>query len=156
MPKLPSDPAVTESFRQSGAGSMFAASQLTNLRFLLVQLASVSFLMSVWLNSASVGLKSVAIYILVMAVDAWLPGAQRSPLPASTAATSRYFTGLIHFYVLLQLVVQVSAAWVAWHSSWPTVLGLASAVGILSEVLGITIAHQLRLGEQPPGLDVCC
>lgn len=151
MPKPPLNPAATESPRQSGTGSKLAAWQLADLRFLVVLLAPVSVLLSVWLSPASAGLKSVAIYMLVVAVDALWPGAQRSPQPVPTVATSRYFIGLIRLYVPLQLAVQISAGWVAWHSSWPTVLGLALSVGILSGALGITIAHEL--GHSPRRLD---
>lgn len=121
---------------------------MTDLRFLVLLLVPISVLLSVWLNPAGAAWKSVAIYLLVAAVDALWPGAQRSP---RTAYTSRYFIWILRLYVPLQLVVQVSAAWVAWHSNWPTVVSLALSVGILSGALGITIAHEL--GHSPRRFD---
>ena len=49
----------------------------------------------------------------------------------------------MRLYVPLQLALQLSAAWIALHSSWPVALGLALSVGFVAGAQGITVAHEL-------------
>lgn len=149
MPKPSSDHApVAASSSQGGVDRAVTAWRVSDLRFLLVLFLPVMVLVSVWHDPAVTGLKSVLGYLVVVAVDAVWPQAQRSP---SSSPTSAYFIWILRLYAPLQWLVQASAAWIAWHSDWPVALSLALSVGMVAGAVGITVAHEL--GHSPRRLD---
>ena len=112
----------------------------SDLRFLLVLLLPGFTLLGVWSDPAASAWRAAAVYLSVVALDALLPGGRLSPPPARS---SLYFVVLMRLYVPLQLALQLSAAWIALHSSWPVALGLALSVGFVAGAQGITVAHEL-------------
>ena len=114
--------------------------RLSNLRFLLVLLLPGFTLLGVWSDPEASAWRAAAFYLSVVALDALLPGGRLSPPPARS---SLYFVVLMRLYVPLQLALQLSAAWIALHSSWPVALGLALSVGFVAGAQGITVAHEL-------------
>jgi len=112
----------------------------SDLRFLLLLLLPGLTLLGIWFDPAASAGRTAAVYLLIVLLDALLPGGRSSP-PA--VSTSLYFSLLLRFYVPLQLALQLSAAWLALQSSWPLALGLALSVGFVSGAQGITVAHEL-------------
>jgi alkane 1-monooxygenase len=112
----------------------------SDLRFLLVLLLPGFTLLGVWSDPAASAWRAAAFYLSVVALDLLLPGGRQSPSPARS---SLYFVVLMRLYVPLQLALQLSAAWIALHSSWPIALGLALSVGFVAGAQGITVAHEL-------------
>jgi alkane 1-monooxygenase len=129
-------------------GREATAWRVSDLRFLLVLLLPVTVFVSVWSDPARSWCQAVFGYLLVVAVDAVWPRAQRSP---SSSPSSAYFTWIIRLYVPLQLLLQVSAVWVVGHSDWFVALSLAMSVGMVAGAVGITVAHEL--GHSPHRLD---
>ena len=120
--------------------------RLSNLRFLLVLLLPGFTLLGVWSDPEASAWRAAAFYLSVVALDALLPGGRLSPPPARS---SLYFVVLMRLYVPLQLALQLSAAWIALHSSWPVALGLALSVGFVAGAQGITVAHELGHSRHP-------
>ena len=114
--------------------------RLSDLRFLLVLLLPGLTLLGVLTDPEHSAVRTAAVFLLVVALDALVPGAKTSPPPVGRSA---YFVLLLRAYVPLQLALQGVAGWVAWHSSWPDALGLALSVGFVAGAQGITLAHEL-------------
>ena len=114
--------------------------RMSDLRFLLLLLLPGFTLLGVWSEPYASAWRTAAFYLSVVALDALLPGGRLSPPPARS---SLYFVVLMRLYVPLQLALQLSAAWIALHSSWPVALGLALSVGFVAGAQGITVAHEL-------------
>ncbi len=83
---------------------------------------------------------TLAVWLLMVAVDLFWPGAQRSPAPAGPNEPLRF---LLRGYVVVQLLLIGCGAWAASQASWPVVLGLAFSVGFITGGQGITYAHEL-------------
>lgn len=116
-----------------------------DLRFLWILAWPLASLDALWRDPGVLAWRTLALYVVVMVVDACVPKADRSPGPV--VRTSAYFSVVLQLYVPLQFAVQLSAAWVAWHTDGLTMLGIAFAVGVMSGVLGVTVAHEL--GHSP-------
>ena len=117
--------------------------RLSDARFLLVLLLPALTLLNVLTNPSVAAAWALAVWLLVAAVDSFLPGARRSPGPS---AQKPYFVWLLRLYVPLQIGLIAAGAWAAMHtaeSDWWTVLGLAFAVGFVTGGQGITFAHEL-------------
>lgn len=114
--------------------------RLSDARFLLVLLLPAFALFNTLTDPRTAAVGALAVWLLVAAGDSFLPGTQRSPGPSEQ---SPYFIWLLRLYVPLQLALIAAGAWAASHSNWPTVLGLAFAIGFVSGGQGITFAHEL-------------
>jgi alkane 1-monooxygenase len=76
---------------------------------------------------------------IALAEAAW-PALARSPAPSGLDSPLPW---LLRLYVPLQLVLLASGLAVAAGSDWPTLLGMAFAVGFVTGAQGITYAHDL-------------
>jgi alkane 1-monooxygenase len=101
-----------------------------------------------------VGLRALSIFVLIAVLDALVPGAQRSPNALRQPVDSGFFRWLPRLYVPLQLVLIVSALYVAMEGSVSRALTLGAAVGVVAGGVGITLAHEL--GHSKSRLDRLC
>ena len=131
------NPVVMPAQEQTAALPGF---RLSDLRFLLLLLLPGFTLLGVWSDPYASPWRAAAFYLSVVALDILLPGGRLSPPPARG---SFYFVALMRLYVPLQLALQLSAAWIALHSSWQLALGIALTVGFVAGAQGITVAHEL-------------
>ena len=112
----------------------------SDFRFLAGVLLPVGLLFNMLAHPEQAAIGAFVIWITVACVDAFWPGADRSP----PAGGSEAFTlGILRFYVFVQVSLLALGLWVAMHSSWPVALGVAYATGFMTGAQGITYAHEL-------------
>ncbi|MFC5499830.1 alkane 1-monooxygenase [Caenimonas terrae] len=114
--------------------------RLSDARFLLILLLPATTLLNVLLRPQTAFWGAIAILLLVAAVDACWPGAQRSPAPAGPQPQLRW---LLRLYVPLQAALLLAGLARAPHLDWLQVAGLAFGVGFVTGSMGITFAHEL-------------
>jgi alkane 1-monooxygenase len=114
--------------------------RLSDARFLLILLLPAGTLLNVLAAPATVFWGALATTAAIAAVDGFWPGAQHSPAPVGPQPQLRW---LLRLYVPLQLALLLAGLAVASGLSWPSVAGLAFAVGFVTGSLGITFAHDL-------------
>jgi alkane 1-monooxygenase len=125
---------------ESNNNMLFPKFRLSDARFLLILLLPGLTLLNTLTAPRLAAAGALVVWLLVAAVDSFLPGARRSPGPSETQP---YFIWLLRLYVPLQWVLIGCGAWAAMHSDWLTVAGLAFAVGFVTGGQGITFAHEL-------------
>jgi alkane 1-monooxygenase len=97
-------------------------------------------LFNILLNPSHVPFGALVTWLLVALVDAFWPGAQRSPAPGGSP---KVLIWVLRLYVPLQIAILVAALWVAGRGDWPVVWGLAFGVGFITGAQGITFAHEM-------------
>ncbi len=118
--------------------------RFSDTRFLLILLLPGFSVLSIGSGAAQAGWWTLAILFTVAALDAFMPGGQRSPPPlAETERGTRVMLWVVRLYVPVQLALLVVGAMAAATASWFTVLGLSFAVGFVTGAQGITLAHEL-------------
>ncbi len=120
-----------------------AQAQLPNRiewRFLLAVLLPLGAIFQVLHDPSNAIWGVVVSWLLIAAIDHFLPGAQTSPAPVSVNALHVW---VVRMHVPAQLGLMACAAWAASSADWPTVIGLAIMVGWVSGAQGITFAHEL-------------
>lgn len=127
------------------AATAFRAS---DLRFLGALVLPGFTLLNVSLDPARAALAAFLTWLVIASVEAFWAPARRSPAPAGPSA---FLAWVLRLYVPLQLAVLAAGLWAAHRGDWPTVLGLAFAVGFVTGAQGITYAHEL--GHSPRRAD---
>jgi alkane 1-monooxygenase len=117
--------------------------RLVDLRFLAAWLLPVSALLCLALRPAWAGLLGLALWWGIAALDAGVPGAQRSPEPVPPESGLAYFRWVLRAYVPLQLGLIALGATLAPQLGLWQLLGVAFLVGFISGSQGITYAHEL-------------
>jgi alkane 1-monooxygenase len=114
--------------------------RLSDARFLLVLLLPGLTLLNVLRHPASVVWGTLITWIVIALVDAFWPGAQRSPAPVGAQPQLRW---LLRLYVPLQLALLLAGLRAAADSDWLQLAGLAFGIGFVTGAQGITFAHEL-------------
>ncbi len=112
-----------------------------DLRFLLIGFLPLLALLNVSFGGVAAALWTVGIWAVVAGVDAFWPGAQRSPPPAD--APQGWLVGVLRVYAVLQIVLIGAGLLAARDARWLDVALLAGAVGFVTGAQGITFAHEL-------------
>jgi alkane 1-monooxygenase len=123
---------------------MSPAFRYCDLRFLTALLLPVLVMVNMFLQPRLAGWAALCIWAAVALVDAFWPGAQRSP-PAGPPTA--FLGWVLRRYAPLQMLMLGAGLLVAARSDWPTVWGLAFAAGFVSGAQGITFAHELGHGK---------
>jgi alkane 1-monooxygenase len=114
--------------------------RLSDLRFLAAWLLPAGLLFNMAAHPERAAASAFVIWAVVALVDAFWPGADRSPAAGGPA---NLMSWILRLYVPIQLALLSMALWVAAHSDWPIVWGLAFGAGFLTGAQGITYAHEL-------------
>ena len=112
----------------------------SDLRFLAAWLLPAGMLVNIQLNPGHVGIGAFLTWLLVALVDAFWPGAQRSPAPGGDP---KVLAWVLRLYVPLQLAILAAGLLAAARGDWPAVWALAFGVGFITGAQGITFAHEL-------------
>lgn len=118
--------------------------RLSDLRFLAGWLLPAGLLVNMTMHPERAGWGALFIWLLVVVVDGFWPGADRSP-PAG--GSPGFLKWILRLYVPLQMLLLAIGLVVASRSEWTVVLGLAYGVGFLTGAQGITFAHELGHGR---------
>ncbi|MBC5785309.1 alkane 1-monooxygenase [Ramlibacter sp. USB13] len=121
------------------------ALRFSDLRFLLVLLIPALTLDAVVHHPQTAPLATALIWLTIAVVEATSPALARSPAPAAPGSPLPW---LLRLYVPLQLALLAAGLHAAWLASWPTVFGIAFAVGFVTGAYGITFAHELGHGRR--------
>ena len=114
--------------------------RFSDLRFLAAWVLPGLTLLNVTQDPAHVAVGAAAIWVLVASIDAWWPGANRSPAPVGPAPA---LTWVLRLYVVLQALILAAGLVAARNADWSVVVALAFAVGFVTGAQGITFAHEL-------------
>lgn len=82
---------------------------------------------------------ALLVWLAIAALEAAWPRLRRSPGAPGAAG----LVWLLRLYVPLQLVLLGAGLYAARTAGWPTVIGLAFAIGFVTGAQGITYAHEL-------------
>lgn len=121
--------------------------RISDLRFLLAWLLPGSMLLNILVDPRWAPAGAFATWAIVALVDAFWPGAQRSPAPGAAVGMS----WLLRLYVPLQAGLLLAGLLAAAQGDWAQVWGLAFGVGFVTGAQGITFAHEL--GHRRPKAD---
>lgn len=116
----------------------------SDLRFLLGVLLPVMTTLSVLLHPQRAALGALAIWALIAASEALVPALRHSPAPSRPAP---WLAWIPRGFVPLELALIVAGCLAVADAQWPTVLGVAFAVGFVTGAQGITFAHELGHGR---------
>lgn len=111
----------------------------SDLRFLLAWLLPGSMGVNILADPRMAPVGAFAAWAVVALVDAFWPGAQRSPPPAAAAGLS----WVLRLFVPLQAAILAAGLLAAAQGDWAGVWGLAFGVGFVTGAQGITFAHEL-------------
>src|SRR3954469_13528188 len=114
--------------------------RLSDLRFLAGLLLPLGLLFNMLVHPDQAGIGAVVIWVVVALVDAFWPGAQRSPAPGGSVGFLRW---ILRLYAPVQMVLLAIGLWVAARADWAIVFGVAYGAGFLTGAQGITFAHEL-------------
>ena len=128
--------------------------RLSDLRFLVAWLLPVLSIYSVTFLPSHAALWTVAIWLGIALIDAFMPGGKHSPAALTPYTRMTYFNVVLRMYVLLQMVLITAGAFAAMQADWPVVLGIAFSVGFITGSQGITFAHEM--GHSKSKLDRFC
>src|SRR4051794_15038485 len=116
-----------------------------DLRFVLGLLLPALTLQAVLQRPHTAALGALLGWWAIAGLGATSPALARSPGPAGPGTPLAW---LLRLYVPLQLALIAAGLHAAATASWPTVLGLAFAVGFVTGAQGITFAHELGHGRR--------
>jgi alkane 1-monooxygenase len=119
---------------------MTAAASLTDLRFLLGLVLPLLSLNNVLRDPAHAALGAAATWALIATLEACWPRLARSPAPTRESVALAW---LLRLHLPVQLLLIAAGMAAAARADWPTVFGLAFAVGFITGGQGITFAHEL-------------
>ncbi|HSH89859.1 MAG TPA: alkane 1-monooxygenase [Ramlibacter sp.] len=119
---------------------MAAVLRFSDMRFLLALLLPGLTLLNVSTRPEHAAVGAFIIWAAVAAIDAWLPGADRSP---AAARSHPLLSWILRLYVPLQFLILAAGLVAARNNDWPTVWALAFAIGFVTGAQGITFAHEL-------------
>ena len=131
-----------------------SAMRLSDLRFLVAWLLPVLSICSVTFLPSHAALWTLAIWLGIALIDAFVPGGKRSPVALTPHTSMTYFNTVLRLYVLLQMVLIAAGAYAAMQADWLVVLGIAFSVGFITGSQGITFAHEM--GHSKSKLDRFC
>ena len=114
--------------------------RLSDLRFFVAWFLPALLLSNVLLHPHEAAIGALVIWFGVALVDAYWPGADRSPPPSGSQP---WLVAILRGYVALQAVVLVAGLIQAREVPWMDVAGLAFAVGFMTGAQCITFAHEL-------------
>jgi len=112
----------------------------SDLRFLLGLLLPALTVQSVSQRPQTAGFVALGVLVLIAALEAFFPALARSPAPLAEGGSLRW---VLRLFVPLELALLAAGATAAMNASWPTLLGVAIAVGFVTGAQGITFAHEL-------------
>jgi alkane 1-monooxygenase len=118
----------------------------SDLRFLLAWLLPAATLVNLLVDPRRAPFWAFATWAAVASVDAFWPGAQRSPGPAAAPG----LPWVLRLYVPLQAALLLAGSLAASRLEWSGVAGLAFAVGFVTGAQGITFAHELGHSRRKP------
>jgi alkane 1-monooxygenase len=119
--------------------------RLVDLRFVLGILLPALTLQAVVQRPHTAALGTVLVWWGIAAVEAAWPALARSPPSGGPGSPLPW---LLRLFVPLQLVLLAAGLRAAAQVSWPTVFGLAFAIGFVTGAQGITFAHELGHGRR--------
>jgi len=90
--------------------------RLSDLRFPVVWLLPVLSVCSVGFLPVHAASWTVAIWLGIALIDAFMPGGKRSPAAVTPYTRMTYFNAFLRMYVLLQMVLIAGGAFAAIHS----------------------------------------
>ena len=125
--------------------------RLSDSRYLLIVLLPALAVWGLLTAPQNSALRTLCVWALIAGVDAFWPGAQRSPQLPPHAQPHPALQWLLRLYVPLQWALICIGAWAAAQGSWALVLGLGLTVGFVTGAQGITLAHEL--GHSRSALD---
>jgi len=117
----------------------------SDLRFLLGLLLPALTVHSVTQRPHAAGFVAFAVLCLVAALEAGIPALARSPAPLPHGGALLWVPRL---FVPLELALLAAGSFAAVQASWPTLVGVAIAVGFVTGAQGITFAHELGHSRQ--------
>ncbi|MBX3587472.1 MAG: alkane 1-monooxygenase [Ramlibacter sp.] len=117
--------------------------RMSDARFLLIWLLPTMALLNVGQGAARAGLWTLMSWALIAGIDAFWPGAQKSPPPAAPTDGKPPLAWLLRLYVPLQLGLMGVGLFAAAQGTVWEVACLALAVGFVTGGQGITYAHEL-------------
>lgn len=116
------------------------ALRASDLRFLLGLVLALVTLASVTATPERAAVGAFLVWAAIAGSEAVVPALQRSPPPSGAGG---WLAWALRLFVPLQLLLLADGLAAAAAAGWPTVLGLAYAVGFVTGSLGITYAHDL-------------
>ncbi|HET8745585.1 MAG TPA: alkane 1-monooxygenase [Ramlibacter sp.] len=112
----------------------------SDLRFLLGLALPALTVHSVSQRPQLAGFIALGVLFLIAGLEAFVPALARSPAPLDDGGALRW---VLRLFVPLELALLVAGGHAAAQASWPSVLGVALAVGFVTGAQGITFAHEL-------------
>jgi alkane 1-monooxygenase len=112
----------------------------SDLRFLLGLVLPALTVHSVSHRPHTAGFVAFGVLFLIAALEAFIPALARSPAPLAEGGALRW---VLRLFVPLEAALLFAGATAAVNASWPTVVGIAIAVGFVTGAQGITFAHEL-------------
>ncbi|MEJ8837415.1 alkane 1-monooxygenase [Ramlibacter sp. AN1133] len=112
----------------------------SDLRFLLGLLLPALTVHSVSQRPHAAGFVALGVLFLIAALEAFIPALARSPAPLAEGESLRW---VLRLFVPLEVALLFAGATAAMNASWPTLAGVAIAVGFVTGAQGITFAHEL-------------
>ena len=112
----------------------------SDLRFVFGLLLPASTLHAVLVHPERAALGALVVWWGIAVLETLWPALSRSPAASGPGTPLPW---LLRAFVPLQLVLIAAGLAAAARAEWPTVLGLAFAVGFVTGAQGITFAHEL-------------
>lgn len=122
------------------AGMSLSRLRPSDLRFLLGVLLPMLTLHAVWTNPRHAGFTAFAVLVAIAGLELAWPRLAHSPEAVAPGGAWRW---VLRLFVPLELLMIGMGLAASAHASWPTVLGVAYAVGFVTGAQGITFAHEL-------------
>lgn len=117
--------------------------KLSDLRFMIVLIAPLVAALGLWYRPDTVGVHMLVFFLLVALLDAWFPGAHRSPGPVAAGEGTAFYRTVPRLYVPLQLALIALGLAVSAQQTVGVAMMLGASVGFICGALGITLAHEL-------------
>lgn len=112
----------------------------SDLRFAGCVLLPALTVLSVGPQPQRAGLGALGLLVLIALLEWRWPRLAHSPGPVAQGEPLRW---LLRAFVPVHLVLLATGLWVVREAAWPTVIGVALAVGLVTGAQGITYAHEL-------------
>lgn len=112
----------------------------SDVRFLLGVLLPLLTFHAVLVRPQRAGVTAFLVLVVIAGLEWAWPRLARSPEPVAAGDSARW---ILRVFVPLELLMLAAGLSAAAQASWPTVIGVAYAVGFVAGAQGITFAHEL-------------